>query len=75
MEEARNVLTRLERIDRLDRAAVEPAELLAELRGLLADAEAWLCAEGGDVARARAALDGCRAAMEEVVPASVGRYA
>ena len=38
MHEAR-VLERLGRIDRLDRASVAPGELLAELRGLLGEAE------------------------------------
>jgi hypothetical protein len=50
MEEARRVLERLERIDALERAAAPPAELLAELRGLLRDAEAWVRLEGGDAA-------------------------
>lgn len=61
MEEARRVLERLERIESLDRANAAPAELLAELRGLLQDAEAWVRVEGGDdadeaVTRLRAAL-------------------
>ena len=38
MDEAR-VLARLDRIDALDRTRAEPGELLAELRGLLRDAE------------------------------------
>lgn len=50
MEEARRILERLERIDALERAAASPAELLAELRGLLLDAEAWVRVEGGDIA-------------------------
>ncbi len=40
MEEAR-VLARLGRIDALDREGAAPGELLAELRGLLREAEAW----------------------------------
>ena len=40
MEEAR-VLARLDRIDALDREGAAPGELLAELRGLLREAEAW----------------------------------
>ena len=61
MEEARKVIERLERIEALDRATADPAELLAELRGLLHDAEAWVRAEGGEagedaVARLRTAL-------------------
>jgi hypothetical protein len=39
MDEAR-VLERLDRIDALDRGGARPGELLAELRGLLRDAEA-----------------------------------
>jgi hypothetical protein len=40
MEEAR-VLARLDRIDALDREGAPPGELLAELRGLLREAESW----------------------------------
>ena len=40
MEEAR-VLERLDRIDALDRKGAAPGELLAELRGLLREAETW----------------------------------
>lgn len=50
MEEARRVLERLERIEALDRQAASPAEVLAEVRGLLLDAEAWVRVEGGDSA-------------------------
>jgi len=50
MEEARRVIERLERIEALDRATANPAELLAEVRGLLHDAEAWVRVEGGDTA-------------------------
>jgi hypothetical protein len=39
MDESR-VLARLDRIDALDRDGARPGELLAELRGLLRDAEA-----------------------------------
>ena len=38
MDEAR-VLARLDRIDALDRSGAAPGELLAELRGLLREAE------------------------------------
>ena len=38
MDETR-VLARLDRIDQLDRGGAAPGELLAELRGLLRDAE------------------------------------
>jgi hypothetical protein len=62
MEEARRVIERLERIEALDRSSASPAELLAELRGLLRDAEEWVRVEGGDAAdeaviRLRGALE------------------
>jgi len=47
MDEAR-VLARLDRIDALDRTRATPGELLAELRGLLRDAEEQARAGGGD---------------------------
>lgn len=55
------MIERLARIEALDRATADPAELLAEVRGLLHDAEAWVRVEGGDaggaaVERLRAAL-------------------
>jgi len=50
MEEAQRVLARLDRIQELEQANAGPAELLAELRGLLVDAEAWVRVEGGDAA-------------------------
>jgi hypothetical protein len=61
MEEARKVIERLERIEALDRATADPVVLLAEVRGLLHDAEAWVRMEGGEagedaVARLRSAL-------------------
>jgi hypothetical protein len=61
MDEAR-VLARLDRIDALDRTRAEPGELLAELRGLLRDAE--------EQARERVAASGDR---EEVVERSAQR--
>ena len=62
MDESR-VLARLDRIDELDRSGAAPTELLAELRGLLREAEA-LAREHDDeksgaeevVARLRTAL-------------------
>jgi hypothetical protein len=61
VEEARRVIERLARIEALDRATADPAELLAEVRGLLRDAEAWVRVEGGEtgeeaVERLRSAL-------------------
>jgi hypothetical protein len=61
MDEAMTVLERLERIETLDRAGAPAAELLAELRALVREAEAWSRSEGGDageeaVERLRSAL-------------------
>ena len=41
MEEARAVLSRLERIEALDRANAEPGVLLGELRELVQEVEIW----------------------------------
>ena len=62
MDEAQAVLARLSRIEQLDRAAASRGELLAELRGLLADAEAWSRAEGGDAGER--AVEKLRSALE-----------
>lgn len=61
MEEARRVLERLDRIERLDREATPAAVLLEELRALVREAEEWTRIEGGEaaddaVAKLRAAL-------------------
>lgn len=61
MDEARAVLERLERIERLQRDGALAGELLEELRGLLSEAELWAGVEGGAagdaaVARLRSAL-------------------
>jgi hypothetical protein len=45
MDEAKKVADRLERIDGLRRAGAAPARLLADVRALLAEGEAWLAAE------------------------------
>jgi hypothetical protein len=60
MDEARKVIERLDRIEALRRGEAPPAILLAELRGLLHDGEAWLAAEGRATEDAEAALDRCR---------------
>jgi hypothetical protein len=61
VDEARVVLERLERIDALDRSAAAAGELLAELRALLSEAEAWARADGDE--RARTAVERCEEAM------------
>jgi hypothetical protein len=64
MDEARQVLERLERIDALRQAGAPPADLLAEMRSLLAEGERWIAAERPDgVERARTALADCRAGL------------
>jgi hypothetical protein len=64
MEEARQVLERLARIEELEREQVPPAELLGELRELVREAEAWARAERqGD--RAIRAVERCRSALAE----------
>lgn len=45
MDEARRVLARLERIETMQREHALPADLLAELRALLHEVEAWARAE------------------------------
>jgi hypothetical protein len=71
MDEARRVIERLERIERLRGGGAPAAALLAEVRGLLVDGERWLEAERPEgLDDARAALDRCRgelAAEEGVV--------
>jgi hypothetical protein len=57
VDEARTVLERLGRIERLRREGALPSALLAELRELLTEAEDWSRVEGGDAgARAVAGL-------------------
>ena len=82
MDEARRVIRRLERIESLQGAHAPAADVLAEVRQLLREGEAWLAVEhenggsgdeaaGRPTAAAEAALRGCRTTIgegEEVVP-------
>jgi hypothetical protein len=84
VDEARTVIGRLERIEALQSSRAPAAVLLAEVRELLREGEAWLAAErrgsraepagdgtsGEETEGARAALERCRATLEreEVVP-------
>ncbi len=61
MDEARAVLARLERIELLERERAHTHTLLAELRELMREAEAWVRVEGD--ARAHDALERCKEAM------------
>jgi len=65
MDEARAVLRRLERIEALDRERAAPTALLAEVRALLSEAEAWVAVEGPGSEAAEEALDRCRDALAE----------
>ena len=63
MDEVEAIVERLGRIDRLRSEGAAAADLLDELRALLAEAEAWAEVEGGEageqaVTRLRAALTG-----------------
>lgn len=72
MEEARRVLERLDRIEALEREQALPEVLLAELRELLVEAEAWVRAEGTGADLAREALERCREALDEPRPVARG---
>jgi hypothetical protein len=63
MDEARAVLERLGRIEALDRSHAPPTVLLAELRALVGEAEAWLAAEPDPGARAERAVVCCRQSL------------
>jgi len=65
MDEARAVLERLERIEGLEASGAPAAVLLAEVRGLLADAEAWVRTEPSGTDLAESALERCREALKE----------
>jgi hypothetical protein len=61
VDEADRVLTRLGRIEALNRSQADPGVVLGELRALVGEAEAWARVEGD--ARARGAA---RAAAEKL---------
>ena len=63
MDEAHAVLHRLERIEALDREGAPVRSVLAEVRALLAEAEAWVAAEGEGTDLAEQALHRCRDAV------------
>jgi hypothetical protein len=67
MDEARRVMSRLQRIESLERSEAPPGRLLEEVRALLAEAEAWVAAEPGGTTRAEAALERCRSALDETL--------
>jgi hypothetical protein len=64
MDEARQVLERLERIEALRNDGASAAALLVEVRGLLNEGERWLAAERSEgTDRARSALAECRESL------------
>jgi hypothetical protein len=64
MDEARAVMHRLERIEALEREGAAPKQLLAEVRELLREGEAWLEAERNGTELAADALERCRTAHD-----------
>jgi hypothetical protein len=67
MDEARVVLDRLERIERLERGRAPAEVLLSELRALVVEAEAWSRREGaGDEA-----VESLRTALEQAQSVAV----
>jgi len=75
MDEARAVMRRLRRIEALDRERAPAGSLLAEVRELLVEAEAWVRAEPGDTEPAEEALERCRDALRAGGRAPVGAAA
>jgi hypothetical protein len=61
VDESEAVLRRLERIEQLDRSGAPAADLLEELRALVAEADSWSKGEGGDVGER--AVDDLRRAL------------
>ena len=64
MDEARAVMHRLERIEALEREGAGPQHLLAEVRELLREGEAWLETEREGNELAADALERCRLAHD-----------
>ena len=62
MDESEAVLRRLERIEELDRSGAPAAQLVEELRALVAEAEVWSHREGGEVGEQ--AVDDLRRALQ-----------
>lgn len=70
VEEARAVLARLDRIAALEQAGALPADLLGEVRALLAEAEVWARREGADL---DGPLERCREALDAAGRPLVGQ--
>ena len=63
MAKERGILERLDRIDELRREDAPAEDLLAEVRFLLAEAEAWVRSEPDVPERAAAAVERAQAAL------------
>ncbi|PWU21094.1 MAG: hypothetical protein C5B48_11705 [Candidatus Rokuibacteriota bacterium] len=72
MDEARAVLARLDRIDELESSGAPAGILLAEVRALLCEAEAWVRAEPIEARDATKAITRCRGALDR---GTVGEFA
>jgi hypothetical protein len=66
MDEARAVIERLNRIEALEGEGAAAPALLAELRELVREAEAWVRVEH-EPERAVSAVDRCKAALEQQI--------
>jgi hypothetical protein len=64
VDEARAVMHRLQRIEALEQEGAGAKQLLAEVRELLREGEAWLEAETDGTDVAAAALERCREAHD-----------
>ena len=67
MDEADALIRRLDRIETLEREGAHPATLLAELRELVREAEAWARTEGDERARRAVERVGEAMAIDEAV--------
>jgi hypothetical protein len=65
MDEARAVIERLNRIEALEGEGAPATALLAELRELVREAEAWARREGDE--RAEQAVERCKEAMADEI--------
>ena len=66
MDEARAVLARLARIQRLESTGAQASVLLEEVRALLGEAESWVLAEPAETGAAAEAIERCRAALRPI---------
>lgn len=75
MDEARRVIRRLERIESLQRSDAPAGRLLAEVRALLREGEAWLAVEDESAGEAAGPLGRCRALLEPEGEVRLGKQA